>query len=184
MYQIFNRSTRIGLSVGVFIFIIEVSILVNNKYPMRVRRNNTAKLISKWRIAAMIRIFAETLHLKSEVGRIPFPSRARERYISINMTYRGVETCFVSISQTVSRFFLFFLLFFLFFVFTPTEFTVTELDDNVGTWLVTFSLARISCFSMYNPSPVLVVLVFPSDVGTELVTIETTRRGTDQVPTL
>ena len=77
------------------------------------------------------------------------------RYIFINMTYRGVEICFASIMQASAKpcrvfscfFFLFFSCFFLFFVFTPTEFTVTELcDDNAGTWLITFSLARISCF--------------------------------------
>ena len=91
--------------------------------------------------------------------------------------------CKASISKTVPRVFLFFFLlfplfFFLFFVFTPTEFTVAELcDDNAGsTGLITFSLARISCL-MYNLSLVPVVLVFSSDIGTERVIIETTRKG-------
>ena len=53
----------------------------------------------------------------------------------------------------------------------------TSKSDNAGTWLITFSLAQISCFWVYNLSLVLVVLVFSSDIVTELVTIETTQRG-------
>ena len=81
----------------------------------------------------LLTVFAETLHLKSEVGRSPFPSPD----ISINMTYRSVEICFASIMQASvkpCRVLSFFPPVFLFFVFTPTEFTVTELcDDNAGT---------------------------------------------------
>ena len=95
------------------------------------------------------------------------------------MTYHGVVICFASIMQASAKPCR--VLPYIFPVFTPTEFTVTELcDDNAGTRLVPFSLARISCFQTYNLS-LLVVLVFSSDIGTELVTIEstveTTRRG-------
>ena len=73
----------------------------------------------------------------------------REIYIYQSIWHTGaVEICFASIMQASAKpFVAFFSCFFLIFVFTPTEFTVTELcDDNLGTWLVTFSLAWISCF--------------------------------------
>ena len=46
-------------------------------------------------------IFAETLRLKCEVGRSPFPSR--DDIILINMTYRRVEICFASIMQASAK---------------------------------------------------------------------------------
>ena len=70
------------------------------------------------------------------------------------MTYRGVEICFarsckheenrVAFFPVFPVFSCVFPVYFLFFVF---EFTVAELcDDNAGTGLTTFSLARLSCF--------------------------------------
>ena len=53
------------------------------------------------------KVIAETVHLKSEVGHSPFPSRYIYIYIyiyiSINMTYRGVEICFASIMQASAK---------------------------------------------------------------------------------
>ena len=74
-------------------------------------------------------IFAETLHLKCEVGRSPFPSGD---IYSINMTYRGVEICFArSCKHQQNRFALF-------FVFIPTEFTVPELCDDNAVYRIGF----------------------------------------------
>ena len=97
--------------------------------------------------------------------------------MSINMTYRGVEICFARSCKHQQNRVAFFPVFSCFSCLHQPNLRSPNCDDNAGTGLMTFSLALISCFYIYNLSLVLVVLVFSSDIGTELVTIETTRRG-------
>ena len=96
-------------------------------------------------------------------------------YIYINMIYRGIEICFASIMQASAKPCRVFPVFPCFSclnqlnLWSPSYVIIILVHGwSLSAWREYLALRCITC------SLVLVVLVFSSDIGTELVTIEAT----------
>ena len=101
---------------------------------------------------------------------------------SINMTYRGVEICLARSCKHQQNRVAFFLVFFLLFSLFFSYFSCLQQPNlRSPSYVIIIPVhANILLLDVYLRL-VLVVLVFSIDIGTELVTIEstieTTRRG-------